>query len=80
MNGPHELVDAYGVAYERVSGHPSIAARAMGIAAVLELVADDIDSGPTFPIPPSVISALVREKAQDLVQAVGGPGSREGED
>lgn len=80
MSGPHALVDAYGKAYEAVGGHPNVRARALGIAAVLDLVADDIDRGPTFPIPPSVISALLREKAQGLVDAVGGPGSREGED
>lgn len=80
MKTPHELIDAYAAAYAGVGGHPNSAARALGIAAVLELVADDIDSGPTFPVPPSVISALVREKAADLVDAVGGPGSREGED
>lgn len=80
MRSPDELIDAYAAAYERVGGHPNRAARALGIAAVLELLADDIDRGPTFPISPSVISALVREKAQDLVQAVGGPGSRDGED
>lgn len=28
--------------------------------------ADQIDRGPTFPLPPSVISALVRERAADL--------------
>lgn len=80
MRTPHELIDAYVAAFEGVGGHPSSAARARGIAAVLEAVADDIDSGPTFRVPPSVISALVREKAADLVQAVGGYGSREGED
>lgn len=80
MSTALELLDAYAAAYERVSGHPNHAARAMGIAAVLEAVADDIDRGPTFPIPPSVVSALVREKAADVVAAVGGPGPWGGAD
>jgi hypothetical protein len=32
-------------------------------AAWLRELADEIDRGPTFPLPPSVISALVRERA-----------------
>lgn len=32
-------------------------------AAALREAADEIDRGPTFPLPPSVISALIREHA-----------------
>jgi hypothetical protein len=39
---------------------------AAGIAAALRVMADEIDCGPTFPLPPSVISALVRERADGL--------------
>jgi hypothetical protein len=39
---------------------------AAGIAAALRVMADEIDRGPTFPLPPSVISALVRERAEGL--------------
>ena len=44
------------------------AVRAIGraIADALDDMADRIDNGPTFPLPPSVISALVRERAADL--------------
>ncbi len=35
-------------------------------AAALRVMADEIDRGPTFPLPPSVISALVRERADRL--------------
>ncbi len=74
MNGVDDLIGAYEKAYEGVGGHPNRGARALGIAAVLDLVADDIDAGPTFSLPPSVISALVREKAEDLRQANPGAG------
>lgn len=40
---------------------------AAGLAAAFRVLADEIDRGPTFPLPPSVISALVREKADALV-------------
>jgi hypothetical protein len=66
-----ELVDTYSRAYESVGGHPNRNARALGIAAVIDLLADDVDSGPTFPVPPGVISALLREKAEDLRQDFG---------
>ncbi len=36
------------------------------ITAALRDMADLIDRGPTFPLPPSVISALVRERADNL--------------
>ncbi len=36
------------------------------IAAGLRVMADEIDRGPTFPLPPSVISALVRERADRI--------------
>lgn len=39
-----------------------------GVAvAVLEAAAEHIDKGPTFPLPPSVVSELVRERAADHV-------------
>lgn len=38
------------------------------ISAALRDMADLIDRGPTFPLPPSVISALVRERA-DAIEA-----------
>lgn len=66
MRTPDELIDAYASAYESVGGHPNRSARALGIAAVLELLADDIDLGPDVPLPPSVFSALLREKADDI--------------
>lgn len=80
VSTPDDLLEAYTAAYEKVGGHPNSLGRALGIAAVLELVADDIDAGPPFPLAPSVISALLREKAEHLVRAMGGPDSREGED
>lgn len=36
------------------------------LAAGLRVMADEIDRGPSFPLPPSVISALVRERADGL--------------
>lgn len=39
---------------------------AAGAAAALRVMADEIDRGPTFPLSPSVISALVRERAERL--------------
>jgi len=42
-----------------------------GVAAALRVMADEIDRGPTFPLPPSVISALVRERADGLAAADG---------
>jgi hypothetical protein len=69
MKTVDELLAAYEQAYESVGGHPNRGARGLGVAAVLDLVADDIDRGPTFPVSPSVISALVREKAADIRSA-----------
>lgn len=46
-----------------------------GVAAALQVMADEIDRGPTFPLPPSVISALIRERAEGLAdrsQTTGG--------
>jgi hypothetical protein len=71
---PAELIEAYARAYEAVGGHPNRAARGLGIATVLELVADDIDLGPDVPLPPSVYSALLREKADDIRQTCTGAG------
>lgn len=42
------------------------AAEARGAIAALRDMADRIDRGPRFNMPPSVISALVRERADDL--------------
>ena len=42
-----------------------------GVAAALRVMADEIDRGPTFPLPPSVISSLVRERADRLEAPVG---------
>lgn len=39
------------------------------LAAGLRVMADEIDQGPTFPLPPSVISELVRERAGRLAGA-----------
>lgn len=66
MKTAEELVDAYVRAYESVGGHPNRSARALGIAEVIDLLANDIDAGPSFPLPPSVLSALLREKAADI--------------
>lgn len=42
---------------------------AAGVAAALRVMADEVDRGPTFPLPPSVISALIRERAEGLATA-----------
>jgi hypothetical protein len=39
---------------------------AIGAAAALRVMADEIDRGPTFRLPPSVFSALVRERADRI--------------
>lgn len=39
---------------------------ASAVAAGLRVMADEIDRGPTFALPPSVISELVRERAAGL--------------
>jgi hypothetical protein len=44
---------------------------AAGVAAALRVMADEVDRGPTFPLPPSVISALIRERAEGLVASDG---------
>lgn len=36
------------------------------VAAALRGMADEIDRGPAFPLPPTVISALIRERADTL--------------
>lgn len=74
MKTVDELLSAYEAAYESVGGHPNRGARGLGIAAVIDLLADDVDAGPTFPIPPSVVSALLREKAADIRLAFPGAG------
>lgn len=50
--------------YERDDTHRWVAA---ATGAALLVMADEIDRGPTFPLPPSVISELVRERAAGLV-------------
>lgn len=61
---PSEAQEAFG----------SAAAFGPVVAAALRVMADEIDRGPTFPLPPSVISALVRERADRLTgRAEGGP-------
>jgi hypothetical protein len=45
---------------------PSSGGRSGCCARTLRDMADLIDRGPTFPLPPSVISALVRERADDI--------------
>jgi hypothetical protein len=49
-------------------GHQQPDDRMLGAfgAALLRDMADRIDRGPTFPLPPSVFSALIRERADDL--------------
>lgn len=49
-------------------GHPQPDDRMLALVAgaALRDMADRIDRGPTFPLPPSVISALVRERADDI--------------
>lgn len=39
--------------------------RAVAVS-VLRDMADRVDRGPTFPSPPSVIAALIRERAEDI--------------
>jgi len=56
---PGEVQDGY----ELADTHAWAAAVA---AAALRVMADEIDRGPTFPLPPTVISALVRERADAL--------------
>jgi hypothetical protein len=45
-----------------------VAAAAAVAAGALSEMAGKIDKGPTFPLPPSVISALVRERADDYTR------------
>lgn len=44
---------------------------AAGLIAALRQMADNIDRGPSVPLPPRVYSALVREWADDLEAEVG---------
>ena len=39
---------------------------AAGLVVAIRALADFVDNGPTFPLPPSVIAALIRERA-DLI-------------
>ena len=58
-----------------LAGDEAIAA---GLAAVLDLMADEIDRGPTFPMPPNIISELVRERAADIKASVTRPSATGG--
>lgn len=78
MKTPGELIDAYASAYEEEGGHPNRTARGRGIAAVIDLLADDVELGGVAPLPPSVYAALLREKANDLRAAC--PRDPEGRD
>lgn len=78
MNTPDELIDAYVTAYEAEGGHPNRTARGRGIAAVIDLLADDIELGGLAPLPPSVYAALLREKADDIRESC--PRDPEGRD
>jgi hypothetical protein len=52
------------------------AAEARGYRKAIEAlrdVADKIDRGPTFPVSPAVISALIREHAEDLAESLASP-------
>lgn len=69
MKTPDELIDAYAAAYEAEGGHPNRSARGRGIAAVIDLLADDVELGGLAPLPPSVYAALLREKAEDIREA-----------
>lgn len=40
---------------------------AAGVVVTMRMLADVVDNGPTFPMPPSVLSALLRERA-DLIE------------
>lgn len=40
---------------------------AAGVVVTMRMLADFVDNGPTFPMPPSVLSALIRERA-DLIE------------
>lgn len=66
MKTPAELLAAYVAAYEEEGGHPNRTARGRGIAAVIDLLADDVELGGVAPLPPSVYAALLREKAEDI--------------
>lgn len=43
------------------------------VGQALRDAADLVDRGPTFPLPPSVISALLRERADDMLAAQPSP-------
>lgn len=51
--------------YERFARTAAEAVAPLIAAQVLRDAADLVDRGPTFPLPPSVISALLRERAED---------------
>jgi hypothetical protein len=66
-NGRDALVDAYQEALDLACYiRQEIQERRDSAAWTLRDVAERIDRGPSFPMPPSVISALVRERADDI--------------
>jgi hypothetical protein len=66
MRSTDELVGAYAQAYESVGGHPNRSARALGIAAVIDLLAADVDLVRRGPFLPSTFSALLRDQADSI--------------
>lgn len=66
--------DAYVSGFIAAAAKNAVEAVAPLIAAQeLRGAADLVDRGPAFPLPPSVISALLRERADDLAAPSGGP-------
>lgn len=66
----HPMVKAYRDARDDINVLTEYPSRryAYGLAAVLRMMADEIDRGPTSPLPPAVISQLIRERADSLVK------------
>lgn len=62
-----------GITWEEAARAAVAAAQPIIAAKALEDMADRIDDGPTFPLPPSVISTLVRERAADIRAESEGP-------
>lgn len=70
----HPMVVAYIDSHDALDVRPGVPAPtfqqrcAHGLAAALRMMADEIDRGPTFPLPPAVISQLIRERADSLIK------------